>query len=107
MAKNTQTGAQAPTNRLLDEGVLLVVEAAAREGIDISAKTALRWCLAGVRGVRLESVKVRGRRLTSRAAIRRFIASTQDQPQPAVAVLDREGAERVLASYGLGRGDQP
>lgn len=54
-----------------------VVRAARSQGIDISTKTALRWCIAGARGVRLESVKVAGRRLTSRAAMRRLIVATQ------------------------------
>ena len=68
MDTNTQAGAESVTNRLLDEGIELVTDAAAAEGVTISSKTGLRWCVAGVRGVRLESVKVRGRRMTSRAA---------------------------------------
>lgn len=92
------------TNRLLDEGVILAVAAARAEGISISPKTALRWCIAGLRGIRLESVKIRGRRMTSRAAIRRFIAATQDQPaSPAAPVMDRAAADKVLAAFGLGR----
>ncbi|MCA8951156.1 MAG: DUF1580 domain-containing protein [Planctomycetes bacterium] len=89
------------SDRLLDEGIELVVEAAALEGVSISPKTALRWCLQGVRGVRLENLKVRGRRMTSRAALRRFIASTQDRQAPVQACIDPEGARRVLEAYGL------
>jgi hypothetical protein len=48
-------------DRLLDEGILSVVEAAKAENIQISAKTAIRWCLAGVRGARLEAGGAEGR----------------------------------------------
>jgi hypothetical protein len=102
MVKTPHDGSPIPaTDRLLDEGILLVVDAAAAEGIRISSKTAIRWCLAGMRGVRLENVKARGRRMTSRAAIRRFIAATQDRPVPASAILDRAAANKVLGAFGL------
>lgn len=102
MDKTTQPGAQAPaTDRLLDEGIQLVVRAAAAEGITISSKTAIRWCLVGVRGVRLENVKARGRRMTSRAAIRRFIAATQDRPVQAPPGMSRKDADKVLGAFGL------
>ena len=95
------------TNRLLDEGIILVVKAAQAEGISIGSKTALRWCIAGIRGVRLESVKIGGRRMTSRAALRRFVAATQDRMAsfvpPTRPSLSAEAADRVLASYGLAR----
>jgi hypothetical protein len=105
---NNNHAGQTLTNRLLDEGLLLVRDAAASEGITISSKTALRWCLSGVRGLRLESVKIRGRRMTSRLALRRFIAATQNR---AVAggtdVIDSVAAEAVLVSNGLGRVETP
>ena len=108
MNKSTQVVAAAPTDRLLDEGVILVVQAAREEGITISGKTAIRWCLAGVRGVRLESLKVRGRRVTSRLAMRRFIAATQDRPAgPAGQVISRADADKVLAAFGLARNPNP
>ena len=47
-----------------------------RGGRRVNASTVARWCLRGVRGVRLESVVVGGRRYTDRAAIARFIAAT-------------------------------
>jgi Protein of unknown function (DUF1580) len=37
--------------------------------------TVVRWSLRGIKGVRLETVVVGGRRFTSREAIRRFHAS--------------------------------
>ncbi len=102
------------TNRLLDEGVMLVGKAASAEGISISSKTALRWCIHGVRGNRLESLKVGGQRMTSRAAFRRFIAATQPKsvatdslseqpPRHSPLIMDKETSEKVLASFGLGR----
>lgn len=97
------------TQRLLGEGLVLVVKAASDVGISISSKTALRWCLNGVRGVRLESVKVRGRRMTSRPAFARFVAATQPVAAgpsvPSPVAMNTEDAERVLRSFGLGRDD--
>jgi Protein of unknown function (DUF1580) len=90
-------------DRLFDEGLLSVVEAARAENIQISAKTAIRWCLAGVRGARLEALKVGGAWRTSRAAIRRFVAASQPRPTAATQVMTAEAAERVLAAHGLGR----
>lgn len=103
MSKTTHVGAQAPTSdRLLDEGVMLIVAAARAEGISISSKTALRWGIAGLRGHVMETVKIRGRRMTSRAAFRRFIAATQPPPAPSnPAVLDPVAANKVLEAFGL------
>lgn len=100
---NHQLPPATSTSRILDEGVVLVVRAASDMGISISAKTAIRWCLSGVRGVALESIKVRGRRMTSRQAMRRFIEATQAaRTNPAAALtLTHEGAKRCLAAFGL------
>ena len=92
------------THALLDEGVLTVTAAAAAEGIEISSKTALRWCLGGVRGTRLESLSVCGRRLTSRAAVRKFFERTQKQNVESwPPTTNRAAATQVLSCYGLGR----
>ena len=104
MTKEGGGSAETITERLLDEGVLSITQAAAAEGITISTKTALRWCLHGVRGTRLESLKVGGRRLTSRKAIRRFVASTQEgQPSPRQGGFTRSEADLILRGFGLGR----
>ena len=99
--------AQVLTDRLLDEGIVTVLDAARAEGIRITSRTALRWCIAGVRGVRLESIKIRGRRMTSRAALRRFIAATQDRQSGSVScsapLVDGEAVDRILTAFGLGR----
>lgn len=92
------------TQALLDEGVQTVTAAAAAEGIKISSKTAVRWCLVGIRGIRLESLKIRGRRLTSGAALRRFFDRIQQQSaEGLLQKLDRAAANQVLSAYGLGR----
>lgn len=80
------------------------MEAARRCGIDISSKTALRWALHGTGGAKLESVRVGRRRMTSEAALRRFIEAQQpsDGALP-VQVLDAGAAETVLAAHGIGR----
>lgn len=89
--------------RLLDEGISSIVAAAAAEGIQISAKTALRWALSGAAGVRLETVKVGGRRLTSRAAVRRFVAAQNVERFVPEVVLTRDAADKVLSAHGLAR----
>ncbi len=91
------------SEQLLAEGLHSVVDAAAHVGSKISSKTALRWCLNGIRGTRLESVKVAGRRTTSRAAVSRFICATQPVGRPQQPRLDARSADRVLHTYGLGR----
>ncbi len=94
----------ATIERLLGEGLLTVVAAAAAEGLSISPKTAIRWGLRGASGVRLATVKVGGRRLTSREAIRRFVVAQQVAATPAASTLDAASAARVLDAFDLGRG---
>lgn len=92
-------------DRLLAEGPLLAILAAARaEGLAISPKTALRWAIAGTHGARLDSIRVGGRRMTTRAAMRRFIVA-QQRPDSQVPrnTLGPADVERVLAAHGLGR----
>lgn len=74
---------EALAERLLTEGLLSVTDALAAEGVSASSKTATRWSLHGAHGVRLETIRVGGRRLTSRAAVRRFVAAQQHDAPPA------------------------
>ena len=90
-------------DRLLDEGIKPIVVAAAEEGIKISAKTALRWALKGTARAQLESIRVAGRRMTSRAAIRRFLNAQQGDNSPTVPAIDQRAADEVLEAHGLGR----
>lgn len=93
--------------RLIAEGLVLVVKAASDAGVSISSKTAIRWCLSGVRGVRLENVKILGRRMTSRRAFARFVAASQPQvegrSQERAITMDADCADQVLRAFGLGR----
>ncbi|MBL8751408.1 MAG: DUF1580 domain-containing protein [Planctomycetes bacterium] len=100
----TAPHAQTIADRLLDEGALPIVEAARREGITISGKTALRWALHGTAGARLESVRIGGRRMTSGAAIRRFVEAQQKNPLPVAQALDLRATDAVLAAHGITRG---
>lgn len=54
--------------------------------------------------MQLETLQIRGRRMTSRQAMRRFIAATQDLPKVLdnPAVIDPVAANRILAAFGLG-----
>lgn len=90
--------------RVLDEGGVLIHEAfRAVTGRKCHPQGALRWGIVGVRGIRLETVKVAGRRLTSVLAMRRWLARLQDDPLPPAATMDVAAADKVLESFGLGR----
>jgi hypothetical protein len=63
-----------------------------------SATTMARWCLSGMRGRRLESIKAGGPRRTSREAINRFF---QRLAEPTVRRVNsnaaREATEFLIA----------
>jgi hypothetical protein len=71
--------------------------------------TLWRWRKCGVRGVRLETVLVGGRRYTSREAVERFVAATtavaDGEPLPIRTCKQRqwaiERAERELEAWGF------
>jgi len=44
-----------------------------RRGRLVGYSTLMRWCTDGIRGIRLESIPVGGRRCTSREALQRFM----------------------------------
>jgi Protein of unknown function (DUF1580) len=58
----------------------------------VSTATMARWIQRGVRGARLETVIIGGRRFTSREAIARFISeqNTTATPTPVVTPAQRE-----------------
>lgn len=91
-------------SRLLEEE-RLAVTAAARQIFRVSPETAWRWALRGVRGVKLESFVVGGRRFTSREACQRFLASLNRTPPaatvPSVSSLRAEAAARRLDEAGI------
>ncbi len=68
--------------------------------------TLWRWCTRGVRGRRLESLEIGGRRYTSLEALQRFSQPHGASPPPATAP-SRESqlaqAEQYLAGIGVAR----
>lgn len=74
-----------------------------------SVTTLWRWRTRGVRGVRLDTCAVGGRRYTSREAIQRFIAATtaaaDGEPAPLRTPHERQRAidraERELDALGV------
>lgn len=55
-----------------------------RSGSRLAVSSLYRWALQGVRGHRLETLKIGGQRCTSLAALERFF-QTLSQPSPAPA----------------------
>ena len=91
------------------EELLTVREAAKRCPARPHVATMWRWILTGLDGVKLDSIKVGGKRLTSVESISRFIAATTAQasgePLPSRSPKQRERAveqaERELAAAGV------
>ena len=48
----------------------------------VHEKTVAKWCRDGVEGVRLESVKIGSRRMTSKEACLRFFSALTNGPEP-------------------------
>ena len=93
---------------------LIDFAAAAREfpGRAVCIQTLHRWRLTGVRGAKLESCIVGGRRFTSREAVARFIAgqnasesppamSKQQRAEQSAAVTPRAREAWCLSSIGF------
>lgn len=89
---------------IMGERRLTVTQAARRLGVSVGC--AWRWVLYGVRGVRLDSIIIGGRRYTSEEALERFAAActaaadgtapaprTPRQREAAIAAAERELAE--------------
>jgi hypothetical protein len=60
-----------------NEDLITLIQAArqqppGRRGRPVHVSTIVRWADRGIRGVRLETVRIGGRRLTSRQALQRF-----------------------------------
>lgn len=73
----------------------------------VSPACMARWITTGVRGVVLETVRVGGRRLTSKEALARFFAAQNrdESAMPTVTPSQRRRqavtADRLLAEAGL------
>ena len=59
--------------------------------------TIWRWHMRGIRGVKLESVLVGGRRMTSMEAVERFIVATTEAANEESRVASRTSAQREAA----------
>ena len=75
---------------------------AMRMGRPVSPATLWRWSSHGVRGVRLETVKIGGTACTSLEALRRFFARLDDANESPIPAPTRDGrAEKVVAELDL------
>jgi hypothetical protein len=75
-----------------------------RSGRPVAPSTFWRWATAGLRGARLETVKVGGATCTSADALKRFFAKLNGQPTRAPAARkpgQDEAVERQLAARGI------
>ncbi|MDB5340538.1 MAG: hypothetical protein JWN70_6157 [Planctomycetaceae bacterium] len=83
----------------LSEEELIPFSKACKEfpGGGVCLQTLHRWRLRGIRGVKLETIMIGGRRYTSRAAIGRFVAAqNKGQDPPPLSVSQR--AKRSAAA---------
>jgi hypothetical protein len=62
--------------RILRESVLRLNDVPGEMGLPVCSVTVGRWARVGVRGTRLEVVKVGGKVLTSKEAVQRFLSAT-------------------------------
>lgn len=69
-------------NNLLSEHLFPLNEAADHIPTEPSISTVRRWCRVGLRGIKLESMMLAGKRVTSRQALLRFFAAL-DAPNEA------------------------
>ena len=78
---------------------LIDFAAAAREfpGRAVCIQTLHRWRLNGVRGIRLESCMIGGRRFTSQEAVARFVAA-QNAGEPPPAISKQQRAKQSAAA---------
>lgn len=77
-----------------------------RDGKKIHISTVFRWCRPGLRGIRLECVKIGGASFTSHEAVERFVAklstpieASTDNPDEATA--RSAAAEAKLEEIGI------
>lgn len=70
--------------------------------IGVSLPSVWRWCLNGVRGRKLRSVHVGGRRYVLRDDLAEFLRAGDPSPSPTPSTLKRaESAERELERLGI------
>lgn len=74
---------------ILDESLISLSKAARLAPGRPHLSTVWRWATAGFRGIRLETVTVAGRRLTSAEALRRFFEATNRVGAPSDSLNGR------------------
>lgn len=83
----------------------ITITAAARDIFSVAPETAWRWTLRGVRGVKLQSFVVGGRRFTTRDACDRFLAAlngaTSPEPVPTAVQSRADAAAQALDRAGI------
>lgn len=79
----------------LKEQRLSLTELARQEGV--SVPTPWRWTQRGIRGVKLESFAIGGRRYTTQEAFQRFVAATTAAALGQTAPAPRTNREREAA----------
>ena len=72
--------------------------AQARAGRPVSPATLWRWSSHGLRGVRLETVRVGGTTCTSTEALSRFFAALSGESPPETAPVPTGAADRAAAA---------
>ena len=87
---------------LLEESLIDLTEATKCFPVKISRATLERWVRRGVRGVRLETVRIGNRRFTSEQAIRRFlVAQQQTAPEQTRVAPKRNMSKKDIAAATL------
>lgn len=79
---------------LLNESRLTLSQLARSQGVNVA--TIWRWCTKGVRGVRLESLVIGGRRVTTEEAFERFIAATNPEASATATPTARHEAKKAV-----------
>lgn len=67
-------------DRLLEEERITLTKLA--KELDVHTGTVRRWAQRGIKGIRLETFCIGGRRYTTRGAQRRFVVATSDAGAP-------------------------
>ena len=96
---------------LLDEQLLSFSQVArvlppGRNGRPVAPSTVFRWVRDGVRGIRLEAIRIGGRWLTTREAVARFSAALTAAEAPSTTPTNscrHRQAEAALDAAGIGR----
>jgi hypothetical protein len=92
-----------PTDLLTEQPRISLTALARREGVHLS--TVWRWCLRGVRGIRLEAISIGQRRYTTLPAYERWISRINGEPVRSESPRQRERvigqAERRAAELGV------